>query len=129
MLGDLSDSETQGGRSLKVDAPPERRISRLRVLIEAERPGWFYWVPVLVGVGALFYFVVPFELSVLAVAGVVMAAIASRPVGGRMTYSSALTGVLVCCALGVGRGQASNGVGACANPNHKDSSRSGIRFR
>jgi competence protein ComEC len=101
MLGDLSDSETQGGRPLQADAPPERRIPRLRELIEAERPGWFCWVPVFVGVGALIYFVVPFEPSVLAVAAVVMAAVALRQVGGRMTYASVLSGVLVCCALGL----------------------------
>ena len=101
MLGDLSDSETQGGRSVQVDLPSRRWHLRLRELIEAERPGWFHWVPVFVGVGALVYFAVPFEPSPLIVAAIVVAAFSLRLVGGGMTYASVVTGVLVCCAIGL----------------------------
>lgn len=101
MLGDLSDSETQGGRLAQADSPSRRWDLRLRELIEAERPGWFYWVPVFVGVGALFYFAIPFEPSPPIVFAIVMAAIALRRVGGGMTYASVVTGVVVCCAIGL----------------------------
>ncbi|MEQ8825795.1 MAG: ComEC/Rec2 family competence protein [Filomicrobium sp.] len=104
MLGWFSDSRTQEERALP-GMPGEQGADGTLVAIaerfEAERPYWFYWVPVFVGVGALCYFALDFEPSWLSVGLLCCLAVLLRLLGPRGTYVSVLTGIVFCGALGV----------------------------
>ena len=83
MLGDLRDSETQGRVTNRSKEPARGWVSVLRELIEAERPRWFYWVPVFVGSGTLIYFILPSEPEVVVVQAALVAAVDLRVFGDR----------------------------------------------
>lgn len=74
-------------------------------LFEAERPRWFYWVPVFVGCGALVYFQLPVEPSILVVVAVVAAAIVLRGLFHRSTAGDIFTAIVLCAAVGLAAGK------------------------
>lgn len=104
MLEPFSDSRTQESK-LSTDAFFERSepgfIADLAGLLEAERPYWFYWVPVFIGVGALIYFALDFEPGWLGVAVVFLVALGLRFFFGSGTFACVLTGILLCASLGL----------------------------
>ncbi len=104
MFGGFSDSRTQE-RGPSHDAVSTNRepalFANLAGVLEAERPYWFYWVPVFVGVGSLIYFTLDFEPDGLSVAVVFLTALGLRSVlGSAGTFASLLTGILLCASLG-----------------------------
>lgn len=100
MLPGAGDTETHG---TPADAGTPLRatfVQSMATAFEEERSRWFYWVPVFVGCGALIYFGLPFEPNGAAVAALLAAAITIRATGVAGTFSSLLTGALVCAAIG-----------------------------
>ena len=104
MFGGFSDSRTQE-RGPSYDAVSTNReralFASLAAVLEAERPYWFYWVPVFVGAGSLIYFALDFEPGGLSVAVVFLTALGLRYfLGSAGTFASLLTGILLCASLG-----------------------------
>jgi len=100
MLGDLSDSETQGRVANRAEEPSGPRISVLQEQIEAERPRWFDWVPVFVGLDTLICFMLPSELGAAVVTAALVAAVSQRVFDDRGTFVGVLTGIFLCGGFG-----------------------------
>lgn len=90
---------TFGG--LGVEPAPRSLIRRVAEALEDERPRWFYWVPVFVGCGSLIYFLLAFEPSGIAVAGILAGATVLRIAGSRGTFWAIVTAVVLCGAVGL----------------------------
>ena len=76
------------------------RVEGLSQLLEAERERWLLWAPVFFGLGAGIYFALPTEPDWLLTLGPLVAALGLKLAIRRGTLALALTGALVCLALG-----------------------------
>lgn len=68
--------------------------------LEAERAGWFYWVPVAFGTGCAIYFSLPFEPAPRLVGAIAIAALALFAMRPRTTLAGCLAAVMAVAALG-----------------------------
>lgn len=68
--------------------------------LEAERAGWFYWLPVAFGTGCAIYFSLPFEPEAGWVAAIAIAAIVLLVARPRTTLAGCIAVVMALAALG-----------------------------
>lgn len=73
----------------------------LQASLAAEQDRWFYWIPVLFGLGIGLYFLLPFEPRLTTALAPVVAAIALRIVWCRGIAAVVVGGALVAVALGL----------------------------
>lgn len=79
---------------------PIRSAAWLSEQLEAERAGWFYWLPVAFGTGCAIYFSLPFEPAPRWVGAIAIAAIALLALRPRTTIPSCLAVITAVAALG-----------------------------
>lgn len=79
---------------------PRRRLEPVLSWLEAEQERWFFWVPVLLGLGIGAYFALPFEPHLLTAVAPLGIALALRLVAPRHALLGVLTGALVAVTAG-----------------------------
>jgi competence protein ComEC len=94
--------ERRGHRlAVRARALLRAQLGALAASLEAEQARWFYWVPVLFGLGIGLFFLLPAEPRMSAAAAPVGAAVALRAVWRRGIAAVVVGGALVAVALGM----------------------------